>query len=154
MKHEYKKFQKISEFLEKNEYFQVEQDLELIEDCKRTFVSRLYYSAFHCSINFANRLSPYLSKNLQFIYQANTAHGDIRGFYSKLSIRYTKKDIQEIFGDISEKLEELHEYRKFCDYQEHVKRLDTVCFKSKNISQNIYYKLNQLHDLVDSIEKP
>lgn len=147
-KFHWRNFKDVASHIERNDFFEKENNTALVEAWKRIFISRLYYYAFHTSVEVAEDISKHIKDpTLRFEYNIYNAHGQIRNFYKTTSSKYPlPKSIKYDFYKVSNELLELHTMRKNADYDLVVTESDLqyFCLQSKEYSLSISLLLERI----------
>ncbi|QSR87647.1 hypothetical protein EM20IM_04840 [Candidatus Methylacidiphilum infernorum] len=98
----------------------------LMEAASRSAVSRAYYAAF-------GHTRSYAEKHFQFPRtKAGSVHHDLRKCLGKRG---------PTWKDVAEKLGDLHEWRKLCDYEDTVSNLNIMAEEAISTAEGIISKL-------------
>lgn len=138
--------------IKQQNFFEIENTSPfIVEAWKRTFVSRIYYSCFHKSVEVAEEITTYkkLPQTLEFYYDRNKVHGEVRAFYKNLSKEYPlPKYIKNSCYQIATEIKELHDMRKDCDYTKYLpnEKINFFCIQSFNLSEHILSELVKISE--------
>lgn len=146
----WKQLKEIALTIKSNNFFENNNRSKFyVEAWKRNFVSRIYYSSFHESIEIAEEITSYkkLPMDLEFNYDRNKIHGDLLTFYRKISKDYPLPQRLKVQTyNISTNLKELHNMRKDCDYVKFLSenKISYICENSLVLCENISLSLIDL----------
>lgn len=146
-KFHWKNFKDACSYIEEQNFFEKEHDGALVEAWKRIFISRMYYYAFHSSVEVAESISKHIKdRSLRFEYDRNNAHTQIKKFYATVSSEYPLPfGVSDTFYKVSTELLTLHKIRKIADYDDEIRSdLSTLCNSSKLHSENIISLLERI----------
>lgn len=148
--YQFDSFYNYATLLKEHNFYEGKESVEIVEACKRNYVSRLYYAIFHGAKYTVELISENLPDEQKIQLKNKDVHGQVKGFFATMSVNYPDSKEKHRFKGLTPNIDKLHKFRKMCDYREDsIQDIDKIVEDSELFAEMLYKKIKSIISWLD-----